>query len=86
MEWITPKVVELVLTFAEKGGLAFGLLILLIWLVVELRRGKDKDKIIAAKDRENAVFQAKMLELIGEMKTAASNANLLLEMLTRGRR
>lgn len=83
---LTPKNIELLMAFAEKGGLALALVIILFWLSIEIRRNSAKDKLIAEKDKENALFQTKMLEVIGEVKTAVSNGNLLLEMLTRGRK
>jgi hypothetical protein len=86
MEWLTPKMVEVLMGAAREGGLAFTLLLVIIAYILEVRRGMYKDKIIAAKEKANTEFQVKMLELVGEMKTVISNGNLLLEMLTRGRK
>jgi len=86
MEWITPKLVEVVAGLIREGGLALTLTLVLIAYVFEIRRGMHKDKIIADKEKANTEFQMKMLEVVGEMKTTVSNGNLLLEMLTRGRK
>lgn len=86
MEWLTPKLVETLMGAAHEGGLALTLVLVIIAYIFEVRRGMYKDKIIAAKEVANIEFQHKMLELVGEMKTAISNGNLLLEMLTRGRK
>ena len=86
MEWLTPKLLEMLLGAAREGGLAFTLVLVIIAYILEVRRGVYKDKIIAAKEKANTEFQLKMLELVGEMKTVISNGNLLLEMLTRGRK
>lgn len=71
--------------YAEKGGVAFAFITLLVLHVIELRRCAQKDMIIAEKDKQNIEFQDKMLTLTGEVKTALSNNILLLELLTRGR-
>lgn len=86
MEWLTPKMVEILLNAAREGGLALTLILVLIGYVFELRRSAAKDKIIAEERKLNNDLQTKTLTLMGEMKTAVSNGNLLLEMLTRGRR
>lgn len=86
MEWLTPKLVESIYEVAEKGGLALTLTLVLIGYVFEVRRSIAKDKIIAAQDKASREFQEKILTAIGEMKTSVSNGNLLLDMLTRGRK
>lgn len=86
MEWLTPKMVETLLGAAREGGLALTLILVLIGYVLENRRCAAKDKIIAKERELNNDLQTKTLTLMGEMKTAVSNGNLLLEMLTRGRK
>lgn len=85
MEWLTPKLLEMFVGYAREGGLAFTLFIVLCFLGIEIKRSRDKDKIIAEERKVNREFQEKMQEITGEMKTAVSNGNLLLEMLVRGR-
>lgn len=83
---LTPAVILKIVEYGKDGGLALALIICMIWLAIEIRRHTAKDKIIAEKDKINLELQQKMLELYGETKIAVSNGNLLLEMLTRGRR
>lgn len=83
---LTPAVVLKIIEYGKEGGLALALLIVLIGYVLEVRRNAAKDKVIEGKDKINHDLQQKMLESIGETKVAISNCNLLLEMLTRGRR
>lgn len=86
MEWLTPKLVDTFISVAREGGLAFTLFLVITAYIFEIRRGMYKDKIIAEKEKANTEFQIKMLEIVGEMKVVISNGNLLLEMLTRGRK
>ena len=86
MEWLTPKLVDAFMGVAREGGLALTLLLVILAYIHSERKSAAKDKIIAAKDQENSEFQQKMLETIGEMKTVVSNGNLLLDLLTRGRK
>lgn len=64
---------------AKEGGLVVALLIAIVGYVWEVRRG-------IVRDRANEAYRTKMIDAISEMKTAVSNGNLLLEMLTRGRK
>ena len=83
---LTPAVILKIVEYGKEGGLALAVIILLIVYVLEVRRNAAKDVLIASKDKINHDLQQKMLELYGETKVAVSNCNLLLEMLTRGRR
>lgn len=85
-EILTPAVILKLVDLAKDGGLILTLIIVLIVYFLEVRRNNQKDKIIAAKDEQNADMQLKMLEALGEVKTAVSNSLLLLEMITRGRK
>jgi hypothetical protein len=86
MDLLNPKLLEFMMGFAEKGGLLFVCAVLLVFLGIEMKRSAAKDKIIAAKDKQNLEFQANMLVIVGELKTTMSNNVLLLELLTRGRK
>jgi hypothetical protein len=86
MDLLNPKLLEFMMGFAEKGGLLFVCAVLLVFLSIEMKRSAAKDKIIAAKDKQNLEFQANMLVIVGELKTTMSNNVLLLELLTRGRK
>ena len=83
---LTPTLALKVIEFGKEGGLALALLLTLLGYFLEVRRNAAKDKVIEAKDKINYDLQEKMLQLYGETKVAVSNCNLLLEMLTRGRR
>ncbi len=86
MDLINVKVLQFLMTFAEKGGLLFVIAVLLVFLGIEMKRSAAKDKIIADKEKHNLEFQGQMLTMMGEVKTSLSNNLLLLELLTRGRK
>lgn len=83
---LTPALVLKVMEYAKDGGLALALLLTILGYVIEVKRNTAKDKVIADKDKTINDQSLKMMDLISETKVAVSNSNLLLEMLTRGRR
>lgn len=76
---ITPAILTTIFGYVKEGGLAFALCLITTLYVYELKRS-------AAKDKQNAELQGKIFDALTEMKVAVSNGNLLIEMLTRGRR